>query len=70
MGRMGTRLVSPEHFVRLVLSRQLEDNEVDEGAEFCGGKLPGGIEGEEGELFVGPVGEDVDQLAAVELSLD
>jgi len=45
------------------------DDEVDEGSELGGGKVAGGVKGVEGELLVGPVREEVDEIAAVELIL-
>jgi len=49
--------------------REVED-EVEEGAEFGGWKVAGGVEGVEGEPLVGPVGEEVDEIAAFEEVLD
>jgi hypothetical protein len=44
-------------------------DEIDKGAEFGRRKVAGGVKGVEGKSFVGPVGEEVDEFAAVETVL-
>jgi len=64
----GTRTLTG-WILRLRGFGEVED-EVDEGAELGGWELARGVEGVEGEALVGPVGEELDELAAIEQGLD